>query len=159
MDKGTQVEQIHRATRLLKERGVEVGFFLQFGYLGESKDDINQTIKMLLDLMPHDIGVSVSYPLPGTGFYQKVEHQLRDKKNWVDSDDLAMMYQGTFSQSYYRKLHRYVHKIFRSRQILQKLSKIDLWFQHPQVFLLAYYLLGSWIDRLTLRRLEKRPQL
>ena len=35
---------------------------------------------------PDDIGVSVSYPLPGTTFYQRVQAQLGQKQNWVDSE-------------------------------------------------------------------------
>ncbi len=116
MDKGTELAQIHEATRLLKQKGVRVCFFLQFGYLGETWQDVLKTIDMLLTLMPHDIGVSVSYPLPGTGFYEKVKAQLSEKQNWTDSDDLAMMYQGTFSPAFYRRLHRYVHKLFRLKQ-------------------------------------------
>ncbi|MEM6725308.1 MAG: radical SAM protein, partial [Bacteroidota bacterium] len=80
MDKGTTIDQIHQATKLLKEKGVQVCFFLQFGYLGEEKEDIQKTIDMMLELMPHDIGVSVSYPLPGTGFYETVKAQLKDKQ-------------------------------------------------------------------------------
>ena len=37
MDKGTTVEQIYEATRLMKEKGIKVGFFIQFGYLGENQ--------------------------------------------------------------------------------------------------------------------------
>ncbi len=36
MDKGTKVEQIYEATRLLKKFGIKPAFFLQFGYLGET---------------------------------------------------------------------------------------------------------------------------
>ena len=78
--------------------------------------DIQATIALLEELMPHDIGVSVSYPLPGTKFYERVRSLLGDKQNWTDSDDLAMMYPATFSQAYYRRLHRLVHKRFRLRQ-------------------------------------------
>ncbi len=154
MDKGTTVEQIHEATRLLKKHQVSVGFFLQFGYLGETKADIEKTIEMLLTLMPEDIGVSVSYPLPGTIFYERVVDQMRDKQNWVDSDDLAMMYRGTFSQAYYRRLHRYVHKVFRTKQILQKINRLDKWLTHPQIFMLGYYWPASMVDRILLERLE-----
>jgi anaerobic magnesium-protoporphyrin IX monomethyl ester cyclase len=51
--------------------------------------------------------------LPGTKFYETVKAELLEKKNWVDSDDLALMFRGTYSAAYYRKLHRYVHKLFR----------------------------------------------
>ena len=116
MDKGTTVKQIEDCTRLLKSKGIRVAYFLQFGYLDESKEDVNQTIDMLLKNMPDDIGVSVSYPLPGTPFYEKVKNQMKSKSNWEDSDDLAMMFKNTFNQKYYKALHRYVHKRFRAAQ-------------------------------------------
>src|SRR5438045_9271021 len=37
MEKGTRVDQIAYATRLLHDAGVEVGFFLQFGYPAETR--------------------------------------------------------------------------------------------------------------------------
>jgi anaerobic magnesium-protoporphyrin IX monomethyl ester cyclase len=116
MDKGTTLSQIKESTELLQRKGVRVAYFLQFGYLGETKEDIQQTIDMLMEHRPDDIGVSVSYPLPGTPFYDTVRSQLGDKANWSDSDDLALMFQNTFNQDYYRALHRYIHKKFRAQQ-------------------------------------------
>jgi anaerobic magnesium-protoporphyrin IX monomethyl ester cyclase len=123
MDKGTTIDQIEKSTILLQSKGVRVAYFLQFGYLGETKKDIEATIDMLLQFMPDDIGVSVSYPLPGTKFYDKVKSQLNQKANWEDSDELALMFQNTFNQEYYRILHRYVHKIFRKAQADEVISK------------------------------------
>lgn len=123
MDKGTTIAQIKESTELLQSKGVRVAYFLQFGYLGETKEDIDATIKMLLDNMPDDIGVSVSYPLPGTPFYEKVKSQLGAKSNWTDSDDLAMMFQNTFNQEYYKALHRFVHKTYRKAQAKQFINK------------------------------------
>ncbi len=116
MDKGTTVEEIHEATALMKKKGIVVCFFLQFGYLGETKEDIAATLQMVETLLPHDIGISVSYPLPGTKFYEKVQGMLGEKQNWAVSDDLAMMYPATYPPAYYRRLHRLVHKRFRLRQ-------------------------------------------
>ncbi|MCP4442046.1 MAG: radical SAM protein [Aureispira sp.] len=124
MDKGTKIEQIYEATKLLKRKGVKVAFFLQFGYLGETMEDIEKTIQMVLDLMPDDIGISVSYPLPGTKFFEVVQSQLKDKQNWEDSDDLAMMYKATFSPDFYRRLHRLVHKRFQKKRGWQTIKKI-----------------------------------
>ena len=64
MEKGTRVEQIPEATRLLHDAGIEVGFFLQFGYPGETCEDIELTLQMVRECRPDDIGISVSYPLP-----------------------------------------------------------------------------------------------
>ena len=124
MDKGTKVEQIYECTSLLKKHGIKPCFFLQFGYLGETRDDIRATKKMLLELMPHDIGVSISYPLPGTKFYEMVKEDLRQKQNWRDSDDLTMMYRSTFSPKFYKQLHRYIHKRYRLEQGLQSLKQV-----------------------------------
>jgi anaerobic magnesium-protoporphyrin IX monomethyl ester cyclase len=124
MDKGTTVEQIAEATKLLKKKNIKVGFFLQFGYLGENQDDINATLDMVLDLMPDEIGISVSYPLPGTVFYEKVKDMLKEKQNWSDSDDLAMMYNSTFNGAYYKKLHRYIHNRYRIQRGIDQLKKL-----------------------------------
>ena len=161
MDKETTVDQIYEATKLLKKNGIRPAFFLQFGYLGEEREDIKKTINMVLDLMPDEIGISVSYPLPGTKFYNTVKEQLRDKSNWTDSDELVLMYIGTFSPSYYKKLHRYVHKVYRRKQSLLNLKNLLL---NPfsaskkkirSALAFAYYSPMSLIDSLQLKRLEK----
>lgn len=113
MDKGTTIEQIQEATKLLKDKGIRVAFFIQYGYLGEEKEDIKSTIRMIKELLPDDLGISVSYPLPGTLFFDKVQSQLGLKENWTDSDELALLFQGTYHSDYYKKLHRYTHKEYR----------------------------------------------
>ncbi len=126
MDKGTQVEQISQATQGMKNFGIKPCFFLQFGYLGEDWSDIQLTHTMLKDLMPHDIGVSVSYPLPGTSFYETVKSELDHKQNWTDSDELLIMYKGTYQPKFYKRLHRYTHHLFRSLQAKELLQNRDL---------------------------------
>lgn len=122
MDKDTRVEDIYAATEHLHRVGIEVGFFLQFGYPGEEWPDIQRTLKMVRECQPDDIGISVSYPLPGTKFYENVKLQLGQKTNWLDSDDLAMLYRGPFIPDFYRVLHRRVHHEFRARKARQSLG-------------------------------------
>ncbi len=124
MEKGTQVSQIYEATRKLHENGVKVAFFLQFGYPSETREDIELTLKMVRDLMPDDIGISVSYPLPGTKFYEAVKHELGEKENWIDSEDLAMLYKGEFRTEFYRQLHTVIHKDYRSRKTWRELNAL-----------------------------------
>ena len=116
MEKGTRVDQIYHAARALRATGIEVGFFLQFGYPGETLAHVERTLQMVRDCEPDDIGVSVSYPLPGTPFYERVKEQLGAKQNWVDSNDLAMMYHATYVPAFYRALHALVHAEFRARK-------------------------------------------
>ncbi|MCB0155184.1 MAG: B12-binding domain-containing radical SAM protein [Anaerolineae bacterium] len=122
MDKDTRVEDIYTAAERLHAVGIEICFFLQFGYPGEEWADIQATLKMVRECRPDNIGISVSYPLPGTKFYETVKIQLGDKTNWVDSDDLAMLYQGPFIEDFYRVLHHRVHHEFRARQAWRRVA-------------------------------------
>jgi anaerobic magnesium-protoporphyrin IX monomethyl ester cyclase len=118
MDKGIAVTQIKQATSLLKTHNVRPCFFIQFGYLGETKKDIALTIKMINELLPSEIGISVSYPLPGTGFYEKVKSEMKEKTNWTDSDELALMFRNTYQPAFYKQLHRYVHYSYKTHMAL-----------------------------------------
>jgi anaerobic magnesium-protoporphyrin IX monomethyl ester cyclase len=128
MDKGTTVKQIRDATKRMQAAGIEVGFFIQFGYPGENREDIEKTLQMIRECNPDDVGASVSYPLPGTKFYEAVREQLGVKQNWLDSADLAMMYQGTFSTDFYRQLHTVLHKEFRMRKGFARARRL---LRHP----------------------------
>jgi anaerobic magnesium-protoporphyrin IX monomethyl ester cyclase len=103
------VDQIAQARRNLRRERIRACYFLQFGYPGETWQDIQNTIKLVRDTRPDDIGVSVSYPLPGTKFFNRVQAQLGEKTNWSDSEDLAMMFQGTYTNEFYRALHDALH--------------------------------------------------
>lgn len=109
MDKDIRLEHVHEARRNLRRHGIRAGFFLQFGYPGETWDDIALTIQMVRDAKPDDIGVSVSYPLPGTQFYAAVASQLGERMNWSESGDLAMIFRGAYSTEFYRKLADALH--------------------------------------------------
>jgi anaerobic magnesium-protoporphyrin IX monomethyl ester cyclase len=109
MEKGLRVEKVYEACENLRAHGIRVGLFLQFGYPGETWEDIQSTIRMVRQTRPDDIGVSVAYPLPGTKFYNLVGAQLGVKKNWEDSDDLAMMFQGAYRSEFYRALRDALH--------------------------------------------------
>jgi len=109
MNKGTRVGDIVQARRSLGAAGIRVGFFLQLGYLGEELDDILATRRLVREARPDDVGVSVSYPLPGTKFYEAVKEQLGHKRHWQESNDLEMMFAGTYTSEFYRELRNLLH--------------------------------------------------
>src|SRR5581483_6842699 len=104
-----RVESIYHARENLRRHGIRACFFLQFGYPGERWQEIEATIRMVRETGPDDIGVSVSYPLPGTRFHQLVSAQLGSKSNWTDSGDLAMMFRGAYTSDFYRALADALH--------------------------------------------------
>jgi anaerobic magnesium-protoporphyrin IX monomethyl ester cyclase len=109
MDKGTRVEQVRLATRRLRSAGIRAAWFLQLGYPGETWEEILRTRDLIRDERPDDVGVSVSYPLPGTKFHERVKAQLREQTNWEHSDDLAMMFEGTYTGEFYRRVRDLLH--------------------------------------------------
>ncbi len=128
MEKGTTVAQAREVSPKLREAGIEQAFFLQLGFPGETREDITATIRLLKDLLPDDIGISVTYPLPGTKFYESVRKELERKANWTDSDDLALLFRGRFTPSFYKNMHRYIHKYYRLVQGIHYLKEA---FIHP----------------------------
>ncbi len=115
MDKGSTVDEAREATRRLREHGIRACWFIQLGYAGEEWEDIVLTRDLIRDERPDDIGVSVAYPLPGTLFYERVHAELRAKTNWSDSDDLAMMFRGTYSTDFYREIRTLLHEEVEAR--------------------------------------------
>ena len=163
MDKGITIEQIKTSTSLLKKHGIKPSFFIQFGYLGETMEDIKKTISMINDLLPCELGISVSYPLPGTLFYEKVKAELKEKTNWTDSDELALMFRNTYQPPFYKQLHRYVHKSYRTHIAIENLKNI---FTKPASVSLAsfkkaasliYYAPAAFLAKQKLNMLEKSP--
>jgi radical SAM superfamily enzyme YgiQ (UPF0313 family) len=161
MDKGTTVEQIREATKLVRQYGMLPSFFIQFGYLGETKDDIEKTIQLINELLPHSIGISVSYPLPGTVFYDKVKANIVDKTNWEDSNAMSMLFKNTYQPAFYKQLYSYVHTSYRMHLALRDLRA--LWQSSLLVnqkklknaMRVAYYKTLFFFEKKRLTRLEK----
>ncbi len=116
MDKGTKIEQVPVVRRRLREAGIRACYFIQLGYPGETLDDILATVELIRETVPDDIGVSVSYPLPGTKFHKMVRTQLGRKSHWEESNDLAMMFQGTYQTPFYRRVHDLLHRDLEVRK-------------------------------------------
>ena len=128
MQKGISVSQTRDAVARLHEHGVRVGLFLQFGYTGEGWQEIQATRALVRDLVPDDVGISVSYPLPGTRFYDQMVARLGDKRNWAESSDLDPLVPGTFSRGFYQTLSRMLHSELHVLQGARALRTIAL---HP----------------------------
>lgn len=110
MSKDTTVGEVIAARKRLGEHGIRVGFFIQLGYLGEQLEDLLATRELVMLAAPDEIGISVSYPLPGTRFYEQVKAQLGDKTHWKDSGDLSMMFRGAYDSGFYRSFRDLLHQ-------------------------------------------------
>jgi anaerobic magnesium-protoporphyrin IX monomethyl ester cyclase len=109
MDKGLTLSSVRSARRLLKEARIRACYFLQLGYPGETWTELQETIDLVRETRPDDIGISFSYPLPGTVFYDHVQAQLGQKRNWTDSDDLCIMFTAAYTTDFYRAVRDALH--------------------------------------------------
>jgi radical SAM superfamily enzyme YgiQ (UPF0313 family) len=109
MDKGLLVEEVVSAREHLRREGIRTCYFLQLGYPGEQWKDIQKTIALVRETRPDDVGISFSYPLPNTRFYARVKEQLGKKQNWSDSEDLCVMFKGTYTDRLYRAIRDALH--------------------------------------------------
>ena len=77
MEKGTRVEQIAtRGAAAARAPASRSASSCSSAIPARRCDDIERTLQMVRDCAPDDIGMSVSYPLPGTTFYERVQAQL-----------------------------------------------------------------------------------
>jgi anaerobic magnesium-protoporphyrin IX monomethyl ester cyclase len=150
MDKGTKVQQIYEAVYKIHEAGMDIAFFIQLGYTGENWNDILLTREMIRQCMPEDIGISVSYPLPGTVFYERIKEQVKSKTNWKDSDDLDMIFSGTYDRKLYKHLHRMIHFEYRILKIIKHK-------QFQKTLNLIYYLLRFSFFRFRINKYIHTP--
>jgi len=131
MDKGLKLSAVRSARRWLREAGIRACFFLQFGYPGETWSELQETIAFVRETRPDDVGISFSYPLPGTVFYERVQEQLGSKRNWVDSDDLCIMFSGAYTTEFYRAVRDALH------------AEVDSWSQ-ARSFATVEHVKGLW---------------
>lgn len=109
MDKGLTLGTVFTARERLKQAGIRACFFLQLGYPGETWKELQETIAFVRKTRPDDIGISFSYPLPGTKFHERVQTQLGQKRNWLDSDDLCIMFRAAYNTDFYRAVREALH--------------------------------------------------
>jgi radical SAM superfamily enzyme YgiQ (UPF0313 family) len=143
MDKGLKLQTVIAARARLKRAGIRACYFLQFGYPGESWEELQQTISFVLKTRPDDIGISFSYPLPGTAFYERVQAELGLKRNWIDSDDLSVMFKASHTTEFYRAVREALHaeveswsapsndNARRNRELWQKVDAMEPGCRNP----------------------------
>ncbi len=143
MDKGLKLQTVIAVRARLKRAGIRACYFLQFGYPGESWEELQQTISFVLKTRPDDIGISFSYPLPGTAFYERVQAELGLKRNWIDSDDLSVMFKASHTTEFYRAVREALHaeveswsapsndNARRNRELWQKVDAMEPGCRNP----------------------------
>jgi radical SAM superfamily enzyme YgiQ (UPF0313 family) len=102
MQRGVTVEQVRSAVQLCKTRGIQTGMFLMWGYEGEDVGDIEQTVDHVKQCRPDVCFTTVSYPIKGTPYYERVSQRLVAPAGWSQSTDRDLRIQGRHSRRFYQ---------------------------------------------------------
>ena len=102
MQRGVSVEQVRRACQLAHAHGIQVGMFLMWGYEGEELEDIAATVEHVKVTNPDIFFTTVSYPIKGTGYFDKVRDRIRSPLAWQDASDRDYVIAGRRGKDYYR---------------------------------------------------------
>ncbi len=83
MNKKATVEQAKRAIELTREVGITAVATFIFGYPGETRQTIRETVKFCQDINMKK-GFFFATPYPGTPLYEQVKSQIGDEDKFID---------------------------------------------------------------------------
>lgn len=101
MGRGVTVQQVQDAVRMARERGIQSGMFLMWGYEGEEMEDIEATVRHVTTCNPDSFLTTISYPIKGTPYYSKVADRLVQLQPWARTSDRELKLKGRHSRRFY----------------------------------------------------------
>jgi radical SAM superfamily enzyme YgiQ (UPF0313 family) len=101
MDRGVTTGQVQTAVSMCRERGIESGMFLMWGYASEEIEDIEATIQHVCASDPDIFLTTISYPIKGTPYYLQVKDRLVHLESWPKGSDREIKIKGRHSRNFY----------------------------------------------------------
>jgi radical SAM superfamily enzyme YgiQ (UPF0313 family) len=108
MERRTSVERVRDTTARLQRRGIQVGMFIMLGYDGERTADVRATIDHLKRASPDEYLTTVSYPIKGTAYYDRIASTIVARTDWQDRTDRDLVVRGRPTRRYYDFARRWI---------------------------------------------------
>jgi radical SAM superfamily enzyme YgiQ (UPF0313 family) len=102
MQRGVKVEEVQTAVQLCKERNIQTGMFLMWGYEGEELEDIEATVEHVKKSDPDIFLTTVAYPIKGTPYFNEVASRVVSGGAWAKSSDREFRIAGRHSREFYQ---------------------------------------------------------
>ena len=102
MRRDVSVAEVHRAVELARRHGIQVGMFLMWGYEGEELEDIAATVELVRRTNPDTFLTTVSYPIKGTPYFERVRERVELPVSWAEGSDRDYVINGRRGRDYYR---------------------------------------------------------
>lgn len=108
MKRKVTIDQVRETAARLKRRGIEVGMFIMLGFDGEDLSDLRATVDHLKRTAPDVFLTTVSYPIKGTPYYQRVADRLSSPVDWAQGTDRDLVVRGRPVRRYYDFARRWM---------------------------------------------------
>lgn len=99
MNKGNKIEQMKEVIGWCREAGIHPNCTWMAGWIGETKEQLKDTINFIYDYAPENEKLFIATAYPNTPFYNRVKHLILDKysfegylKKLGDADKLLVNY-------------------------------------------------------------------
>ncbi len=117
MQRGVSVEQVRRSCQLAKKYGIQVGMFLMWGYEGEEIEDIEATVEHVKASDPDVFFTTVSYPIKGTGYFDKVRERVELPIDWTQGSDRDYVIHGRRGRDYYKLADQWLRNAVEAHRV------------------------------------------
>jgi anaerobic magnesium-protoporphyrin IX monomethyl ester cyclase len=97
MKKGITPDQARKAVEACVAAGIKAAGFFMVGYLGETTDSLIKSINFSSSLPLDYVSYTIAYPLPGTGFYERVRER-RQHGEWHKVRHNRLLFNTDFSE-------------------------------------------------------------
>ena len=126
MERGVKIEQVQKAVHMCRERGIQSGMFLMWGYEGEELEDIEATIQHVSVSNPDIFFTTVSYPIKGTPYYKKISERLVQLGPWSKSSDREIKIRGRHTGRFYSHVDKLLRdEVAKSRLLADPLKESE----------------------------------
>jgi anaerobic magnesium-protoporphyrin IX monomethyl ester cyclase len=97
MKKGITPDQARKAVEACVAAGIKAAGFFMVGYLGETTESLIKSINFSSSLPLDYVSYTIAYPLPGTGFYERVRER-RQLGEWHKVRHNRLLFNTDFSE-------------------------------------------------------------
>jgi radical SAM superfamily enzyme YgiQ (UPF0313 family) len=108
MERRVTVERVREAAERLQRRKIQVGLFIMLGFDGERDDDLRATIEHLKQAAPDVFLTTVSYPIKGTAYYDRVASRIVARQAWSERTDRDLIIRERPGRRYYDFARRWI---------------------------------------------------
>ncbi|MFH0948014.1 MAG: radical SAM protein [Elusimicrobiota bacterium] len=130
MNKGTTVEQARKVVKLTKKAGISILIDIMIGYPGETKQQIENTMKFSKEIDPDFIQIGITTLFPGTKIYKDA------------------LENGFLKEDYWKKIAKNPPQKIAPPFASEKFSREELEKLLHEVYIKFYFRLGYMFKRL-----------